>query len=591
MNINLFNSIILNLIILKIIYPLVNSTTSCSVFLSLNCSCFQSNIDLNLSLPTTIYSHLYCQGYSLNKNTFQSPFGYHYYYQNRFRTISLEFFLKNKVEIHSNQFDSLSTLFSQTDNDAEIELSIRFNGFTHITFNKYSLTSKTFHQKHYRKNLRLHFIPITPNYIQMEPGEKNSAGIDDQFKFSENCFSGLNVSHLNIYSYMKRDHLSSSFPFEHVFNNTNIGELHFHGSIIPPGPYSLKRTFKGLVRSLTLYRHVDTIDSNTFPYYFPVHSYTIHAIEAHSMDLGSFIPLYTNLRGLELIKPHFEVLIDRSIPTLDSLTLDIEYLSERTLFAAQQINNLKLTSSLRQINPQVFYSLQTHLKHFDLSDVNLSEMTSDSRCYLIHFIHHNYQHQLNIVFPRIENLTECDCARLILIHIQLTKKFKDQYHDDLLCTKKCRFSDCSTISEYFREKYPLFTNNNQIMNNSNGINNNLPSVDLYSDSIDMDMMHFLINQTVDQPIHINQIRSTNTPLTTFRYPSNVLFSTPIIYFDSIDEDKNKSSKSKKTKSFSWMSFLFGSIILLLLILIISSIIFCLVKYRQKKHFKRVPVYV
>ncbi|CAF3472315.1 unnamed protein product, partial [Rotaria sp. Silwood2] len=87
------------------------------------------------------------------------------------------------------------------------------------------------------------------------------------------------VSHLNIYSYMTRSHISSSYTFQHVFNNTNIGELHFHGSIIPPDPYYLRQTFKGLIRSLKLHRHVNTIDSNAFPYYFSVYSYTIHAIK------------------------------------------------------------------------------------------------------------------------------------------------------------------------------------------------------------------------------------------------------------------------------------------------------------------------
>ncbi|CAF1268149.1 unnamed protein product [Rotaria sp. Silwood1] len=581
MNIN-----ILNIIVLLII---INSVTSCSIFLSLNCSCFESNIDLNISLPIKIYSHLYCHGNSLTKDTFQSPFGFDFQNQNHFRTISIEFFLKNQVEIYSYQFDSLSKLFSQTNNDAKIELSIRFNHFTHITFKKYSLTSKIFNEKHHKKHLWLHFIPTTSNYIQNESGENNSTAINDQFTFSENCFSGLTVSHLNIYSYMTRAFISSLYPFEFVFNNTNIGELHFHGSIIPPGPYYIRQTFKGLVRSLKLHRHVDRIDSNSFPYYFSVYSYTIHAIEAYSMNLDSFIPFYTNLRGLELIKPHFEVSIDKYIPTLDSLTLDIEYLNERTLLSGQYINNLKFGSRLRRINPQVLYYLQNNLKYIDLSDINLSEMTSDSRCYLIHFIYNNYKDQLNIIFPKIENLTECDCARLILIHI---KYIKDYYNDDLLCKKKCRFSDCSIISEYFREIYPLFTNDKQFMNNSNDINNNnLPSVDLYSDSIDIDMMHFLINQTNEQSININQKQTTNTPLTNFQHSYTILVSTEEIYSNSIDQDLNKTSKSKKIKLFSWISLLFGSIIILLLIIIIFSIIYCLVRYRKKNHFKPVPVYV
>jgi len=327
--------------------------------------------------------------------------------------------------------------------------------------------------------------------------------VDDQFTFEENCFSGLMVSQFNLYIHTLRDYFSSSSSFEEVFNNTNIGELHFHGSFIPPGPSNLRRTFKGLVRSLTLHRHVDTIDSNTFPYYFPVYSYNIHSIEAHSLDLDSFIPLYNNLRGLELIKPRFEVSIDKLIPTLDSLSLDIEYLNERTLLGAQHIHNLKLGSRLRRINPQVLYTLPNRLRHFDLSDINLSEMTSDGRCHLINFISKNSERQLNIILPRIESLTECDCARLILSDIQLKKKSQENFPIDHFCSTQCRFSDCLIISEYFREKNSLFLNDRPLLNILNQPNNDLPSVDLFSDPIDVDMMTFLINQTNTEQINGN----------------------------------------------------------------------------------------
>ena len=96
---------------------MVNSSTSCSIFLSLNCSCFQSNADLNVSLPMKIYSHLFCHGYSLDNKTFEYPFGYDFSVQNYFHTISMTFFLKNRVEIQSNQFDSLAILFSQTNSN------------------------------------------------------------------------------------------------------------------------------------------------------------------------------------------------------------------------------------------------------------------------------------------------------------------------------------------------------------------------------------------------------------------------------------------------------------------------------------------
>lgn len=161
MNINIIYSII-------IINLLINNSRCCSIFLSLNCSCYQSNIDLESLLPIKTYSHLYCQGNSLNKKTFQSPFGLDFSNQNRFRTISIEFDFKKSVEIHSNQFNSLSLLFSQTNKDAKIEISIRFINFTKILLNKQSLTSKIFQEKHQNRHLSLHFIPQIINYIQVK---------------------------------------------------------------------------------------------------------------------------------------------------------------------------------------------------------------------------------------------------------------------------------------------------------------------------------------------------------------------------------------------------------------------------------------
>ena len=45
--------------------------------------------------------------------------------------------------------------------------------------------------------------------------------------------------------------------------------------------------------------------------------------------ISPFIRLYNNLPGLELIKPCFEVSINGLIPTLDFLSIDIEYLNDR----------------------------------------------------------------------------------------------------------------------------------------------------------------------------------------------------------------------------------------------------------------------
>jgi hypothetical protein len=54
--------------------------------------------------------------------------------------------------------------------------------------------------------------------------------------------------------------------------------------------------------------------------------------------------------------------------------------------------------------------------------------------------------------------------------------------------KLCHLSDCQIISEYFKEKYPLISNET----------NNLSTIEIFSDPVDVDMISFLINQTSDQ---------------------------------------------------------------------------------------------
>ncbi|CAF1293318.1 unnamed protein product [Adineta steineri] len=601
------------LLILLIRFSLVYSSTTCSIFPSLNCSCFQSNIDLNVTLTTKIYSHLYCQGNSLNKTTFQYPFGSDFKHQSRFRTISIEIFNKNHVEIHSHQFDSLAMLFSQTNPDIQVNISLRFDGFSQITFHEYSLTSAMFQQKHQNKNLRIDFIPSTYNLTQMETNEENITNIEEQFHFSSNCFSGLIVSQLTLYIHTKEDHFSSLSSFEQIFNNTNIGELHLHGTIIPPSLSSLNRTFKGHIRSLILHRHVDIIDSTSFPFYSHVYSYTIHSIEAHSMNLSSFVPSYINLRRLEIMKPSFEVSINYLIPSLDFLTLDIEHLTDKTLLAARHIRHLKLGSRLRTINSDVLNLLSNRLYYFDLSDIDLSQMTLDSHCLLLkYFSNNSQQQQLNIIYPRIENLNECNCDRLFLNSIQINSKSYSN-NNYSTCSKLCMFSDCQIISEYFKEKYSLNKDDliyivNETINDKNNSNEHFSSIDLYSDPIDVDMMSFLINQTDEQERNETQRRLTTTTTTTTisiiidmanisvienieEYDDKIYsYSTPKFIEPSIDE-MNEPQDPYRILSFSWLSFFIGVSVVFLLIIILSFIIFLIVQYRKNHNFKPVPVYV
>ncbi|CAF1360700.1 unnamed protein product [Rotaria socialis] len=93
------------------------------------------------------------------------------------------------------------------------------------------------------------------------------------------------------------------------------------------------------------------------------------------------------------------------------------------LIAARHIYNLKLGSSLRSIDPKIFVLLSRRLHYLELSDISISQMKSDSRCHLIKYRYDNYHHDLNIIFPQLENLTECDCPRLF-INQSYSIKFK-----------------------------------------------------------------------------------------------------------------------------------------------------------------------
>lgn len=254
--------------------------------------------------------------------------------------------------------------------------------------------------------------------------------------------------------------------------------MNIHGAIIRPQLNS--STFLGQIRSLKVHRHVDTIDCQTFPYYSNVYSYTIHSIEAHSMNLSSFLSSYFNLRGLEIIQPRFDLSIDEFLPKLDSLTLDIEYLTKKTLLFARHIHNLKIGSQLRRIDPGIFQYFSHRLHHLDLSQIDLTQMTSESRCVLVEYLSKHFQDHLNIIYPRLSHSSECLCAKLFLEQLQYRKNVG---HSS--CATLCRFSDCRVISEYFSRNFSL-------------IDQPMSPVEILEDPLDLDITNFLISQTTDQ---------------------------------------------------------------------------------------------
>jgi hypothetical protein len=91
----------------------------------------------------------------------------------------------------------------------------------------------------------------------------------------------------------------------------------------------------------------------------------------------------------------------------------------------------------------------------------------------------------------MKSLNECDCTQIFLNYLQS----KTLNSNDSTCSKLCQLNDCPTISEYFKEKYPVDNQLNEIINVKD---EPLSAVEIISDSVDDDMINYLINQTTDQ---------------------------------------------------------------------------------------------
>jgi hypothetical protein len=150
-------------ILIVLLVPWVSMSDFCSVFSSLTCFCFQSDMDFirSLSSPVKTYSHLHCHPASLDLTTFRHLLNFDRQRFNQFRTISLEFVANGQLTIKSNQFDLLAKLFAETSDDAQIEIRLRFTGFTQITVEKRAFTSTMFHRRHQNTRFFLYLIPAT----------------------------------------------------------------------------------------------------------------------------------------------------------------------------------------------------------------------------------------------------------------------------------------------------------------------------------------------------------------------------------------------------------------------------------------------
>ncbi|CAF0799981.1 unnamed protein product, partial [Didymodactylos carnosus] len=398
------------------------------------------------------YSHLHCKESSLPPIL---RFGPDINKYNRFRTISLVF-TSDYLIVPSNYFQNLSKLFINTYVERIIDIKLRFTNFKRLTFKEYSLAD-LYDKKHLTKNLWLDIIPQRTNMTTLNSEEQENSTetivqTSSPFEFDSNCWSGLSLSLFTLYIQTPTDRLSSNYPFEYLFNNTKIDELHITGSIIVPSPNISQTTFNGLIRTLKLRRRVDVIDSHEFPYYsqtIGVKSYTIEALGSSQMNLTDF-QHYSNLRGLILIQPNFPVRIHVFLSALDTLVFDVERIYSTSLIGAKNINYLKLGNRLRTIDPFSFRPLH-RLSRLDLYDVDLSQLTLDTRCILTEFIQDNKQHLL-IIYPFTQITSYCECTQLFF---DITRSKKLLSDENIVCAKRCRFSNCLIINQFFRIMIPL----------------------------------------------------------------------------------------------------------------------------------------
>jgi hypothetical protein len=113
-------------------------------------------------------------------------------------------------------------------------------------------------------------------------------------------------------------------------------------------------------------------------------------------------------------------LFEKSVGCVSEQLLDANH--KKTLLVARHIHNFKLRSQLRTTNPEIFQFLSHRLQHLDLSGIDLSQMTSDSRCHLIKNLSKHLQDHLNIIYDRIKYLKECHCASFPNANILIKKQ-------------------------------------------------------------------------------------------------------------------------------------------------------------------------
>lgn len=231
-----------------------------------------------------------------------------------------------------------------------------------------------------------------------------------------------------------------------------IDRMNLHQTIIRPS--NDENSFLGSIDWLIVHRHGESIDQTNYPFYRNVRSYGVSSETPYSMDLRGFDDEnnYKNLRSMRIDDPQFEVYIDRLIPSLSFLSLNVERFHERNVESARHIERLQLGSKLRRFDLTLpLKSLFVDLKELDLSSIDVSLLDRDSRCRLINYIDENFDARSVIVLPRTREHVECQCSSIYFD--RLAKRKNDLDEDDRTCLDKCRFTDCARLRSYFIDRF------------------------------------------------------------------------------------------------------------------------------------------
>ncbi|CAF1104326.1 unnamed protein product [Didymodactylos carnosus] len=325
-----------------------------------------------------------------------------------------------------------------------------------VSFIKISLIFSQFQQLHFQDYVFYELFDETNQYQQQRQTTLNlEMSSNGQIILNPLTFLKLSVGQLII-------HASSlgEYPFEYVFNNTNIGDLSIEGFTLKSND-TLRQSFQGNIKSAKFTKMAETLSDEEFPM-VPVKSLIIEVHEPRRINSSSFL-LYKNLNGLHIIQPRFN--LDKNtfegfqyLRNLETMVLDCEIVKEVELciqlcFLADTFHHVpRLRFLTFGQNLKILYENSLNhlnsLERLDLDKILLDQLSTASRCVLAKFItNHLKLYPSFIVYP--PKGEGCDCTYDYILAI-LNKHPSPYYSDNCKDSQqeRCLLSECSVVQNF-----------------------------------------------------------------------------------------------------------------------------------------------